>query len=177
MREERRPEGARWTLGQTWPKALYGCRRRGHTLRRRERPRKPPRLAASGPHPEGRLRGAWNAARAGERAPSASFLKSGIHKRMAGPPTGKGGDRAETTARRRTPEHRGSAKDTQTRRKSPRSRRLDLPRPHHLFELARSAHRQDSPETRLSSEDRKQAPPPLQRRRDRRPRRPPRRWP
>src|SRR5215210_2876563 len=38
MREERRPEGARWTLGQTWPKALYGCRRRGHTLRRRERP-------------------------------------------------------------------------------------------------------------------------------------------
>ena len=74
---------------------------------------------------------------------------------MAGPPSGKGGDRAETTARPRTPEHRGRAKDTQTRRKSPRSRRLDLPRPHHLFELARSAHRQDSRETRLSSEDRK----------------------
>jgi len=69
MREERRPEGARWTLGQTWPKALYGCRRRGHTLRRRERPRKPPPLAASGPHPKGCLRGAWDAARAGERAP------------------------------------------------------------------------------------------------------------
>src|SRR5215204_7630398 len=108
---------------------------------------------------------------------SASFLKSGIHKRVAGPSSGKGGDRAETTARPRTPEHRGRAKDTQTRRKSPRSRRLDLPRPHHLFELAGTAHRQNSRETRLSSEDRKKATPPLQRRRDRRARRPPRRGP
>src|SRR5688500_14391806 len=101
--------------------------------------------------------------------PSASFLKSGIHKRVAGPPTGKGGDHAETTARPRTPDNRGATKDSQTRRKSPRSRRLDLPRPHHLFELARASNRQDSPETRLSFKDRKKAPPPLQRRWDRRP--------
>src|SRR5215217_1228412 len=79
---------------------------------------------------------------------SASFLKGGIHKRVAEPPSGKVGDYAETTAR-----------------------------PHHLFELASSAHRQDSRETRLSSEERKKAPPPLQRRRDRRARRPPRHGP
>jgi transposase len=65
---------------------------------------------------------------ASEHPPSASFLKSGIHKRMAEPPSGKGGDRGQTTARPPTPEHRARAKVTQTCRKSPRSRRLDLAR-------------------------------------------------
>src|SRR5215210_7995630 len=52
-------------------------------------------------------------------------------------------DYAEAAMRSRTPQCRGGVQDPQTGSKPPCSRRLDRQSPHHLFELARVAHRQD----------------------------------
>src|SRR5829696_6379108 len=52
-------------------------------------------------------------------------------------------DYAEAATRSRTPQCRGGVQDPQTGSKPPCSRRLDRQSPHHLFELARVAHRQD----------------------------------
>src|SRR5215208_1868197 len=52
-------------------------------------------------------------------------------------------DYAEAATRSRTPQCRGGVQDPQTGSKPPCSRRLDCQSPHHLFELARVAHRQD----------------------------------
>src|SRR5215216_1518907 len=81
--------------------------------------------------------------------------------------TGKERDRAEVATRPRTPGCRGRAQDPQTGPKPPCSRRLDHESPHRLPQLGRFAHRQDRREARLSSADRQEAPPPLQRRRPR----------